>query len=414
MSDELENLIHNIANDLETPGVEKVHELAASRKLRKHAARNTVGITAIIAVVAGIAFLFLEPRATELATGDATLEVSPTVAADSAPKPVIDTRVHQGDLQRRLISTPRWFAIERIGIPESAFPESEIISFTKQQVGFSNCKGISYDITWMVEDGFSVDRPTPIDPNAEVPAIGCPEPADGMLLASITSGLEVRVEANPDGTIRLTSPEWEVLLSANPSGDEKFIYRSLALDDAASLAEARGLEWREVRADDQPLDIDDGFVPGRVNFTTRDGYVIHVRTDDEVESSHRGPIRKSTTTTIAPPDESAPTGGVPAGSMDDVLYLQSADSLFHGNILSTLPAMQASRCPALQPLTTGAGFDVFVPEAFEEFVETSPCGLSVVLRTDGSITVFGETEDERRSALAKAAELGLNVSVEAG
>lgn len=291
--DELEDLINNIADDFDAPGVEHIHAIAASRKQKRQVATKVGGVAAIVLLIAGLGFWVTRPDPTELATGDDA--ASSSVADDSAPVE-FDDWDSIPLVQRRLINTNRWFVTSRQGIPESSHPGGERVSFSDNMIAFSNCEWIIYDITW-TQDGFTVERQTPKDPNAEVTLEGCEDPIDGVFLTPMPSGLEVKVVANADRTISLTSSEWQLTLSAmGPRDDDTRIYISLPLEEAAALAEANGLEWRVVHIDGEDQRIDAALKPERLNFTTQGGIVIHVRSDAELAALSGA--ETTTTTTI--------------------------------------------------------------------------------------------------------------------
>lgn len=292
--DDVENLINNIADDFEAPGVEQIHAIAASRKQKRQLATKVGGAAAIVLLIAGLGFWATRPEPTKVATGDDADSAS--VANDSAPIE-FDEWESIPLVQRRLINTNRWFVTSRQGIPESSHPGSERVNFSDNMIAFSNCEGIIYDISW-TQKGFLVERPTPVDPNADRDSMGCEGAIDGIVQTPMPTGLDVTVKANADQTISLTSSEWQLTLSAmGPGDDDTRIYISLPVDEAAALAEANGLDWRVVHIDGQDQRIDASVKLDRVNFTTQGGIVIHVRSDAEL-AALSGPETTTTTTIV--------------------------------------------------------------------------------------------------------------------
>ena len=313
--DEVENLINNIADDFEAPDVKHIHAIAASRKQTRQTATKISGAAAVALLIAGLGFWVTRPEPiTKLATGNETASTSTPVANDSPPVEIDET----GSIpvvQRRLVNTNRWFVDSRVGIPDSANSTGERVVFGDTQIGFLNCEGVSYDIAW-TRDGFTVDRKTYVDPSVPVPGVGCDEPIDGVFLTPMPAGLEVKVVANADRTITLTSSEWQLTLSAiGPGDDDTRIYVSLPIDEAAALAETNGLAWRVVHLDGQDQPIRLVTRADRVNFTVQSGIVIHVRSDAEL-AGHSGP-ETTTTTIVQPADQYVSLPVEEAGALAD-------------------------------------------------------------------------------------------------
>ncbi len=302
MTDEFEEEIFGEMDDIRgdnrvaIPGVGHIHRQVATQQRR-------AGFALAALVIAGVAgFWATRTDSTELATGDEAVTADTmqaqssndagSVADDSAPTqiaPLSETRL-------RLAATPSWFVVASEGVPDSEFRDA--VSFVDNHIILGSCLGAPYDIEW-TQDGFTVVRPTPIDPNVPVPLIGCPEPS-GMQLATMRPGLSVSAFANSDGTIDLVSAEWKVTLSANPDNDALFIYRSLPEAEAAALAEERGWRWRVVHRDGVDLGYTLDYDGKWLNFSVRDGIVIHVRTDDQLGTADAPQV--TTTTTLEPAD----------------------------------------------------------------------------------------------------------------
>ncbi len=322
MTDEFEEEIFGEMDDIRgdnrvaIPGVGHIHRQVATQQRR-------AGFALAALVIAGVAgFWATRTDSTELATGDEAVTADTmqaqssndagSVADDSAPTqiaPLSETRL-------RLAATPSWFVVASEGVPDSEFRDA--VSFVDNHIILGSCLGAPYDIEW-TQDGFTVVRPTPIDPSVPVPLIGCPEPS-GMQLATMRPGLSVSAFANSDGTIDLVSAEWKVTLSANPDNDALFIYRSLPEAEAAALAEERGWRWRVVHRDGVDLGYTFDYDGKRLNFSVRDGIVIHVRTDDELGTPEAPQV---TTTTIV----AGPTGQYLSLTVEEAVALADSNGL---------------------------------------------------------------------------------------
>ncbi len=98
MSDEVEDLINNIADDFDAPDVEHIHTIAASRKQKRQAATRISGVVAIVFLIAGFGIWLNQPESTRMATfgdGDTPTE-SPAVASDSPPLVVLGHEQDRG------------------------------------------------------------------------------------------------------------------------------------------------------------------------------------------------------------------------------------------------------------------------------------------------------------------------------
>ncbi len=219
MNDEPDNLFDRIAEDLVVPDVSQVHKRAALREIRQQQIRRTVLASAVVVIVAGIAWSVTRPGTSQVATsvgeeattnvGEVASSVGEEATSVGGDSPVtVDDKPDENTTREVLMAGSSWLPTDRSGVPTTFVNEG--VSFPgPTELTFGSCALAFYTIEW-VDDGFVIVGPR--NPESPIPDIGCGEGQEGVILIPVAFGGKVLVIDNGDSTFTLSADSWSLKL----------------------------------------------------------------------------------------------------------------------------------------------------------------------------------------------------------
>ena len=289
MTDEVETVINNIADDLTKPDVAHIHAIAAKRKQKRQTAGKVGGAAVVAFLVAGVGLWAIgrgDSGSTRLDTASGNTAAASS-ATDEIPVPTTS------DPDGTFGGTPA------VGVGTY----DDFISLPVAEAGaFAEMEGVEWRV--IVLDGESQE-----DGDDLVP---------GRLNFTVENGIVVRVQSDEDLLRNIIDSTDETPTTAAPSAAG--IYLLLSIEEASDLADSQGEVWRVIEIDDVDQTVTADRLPGRLTFYVENGIVVEVRVEgDDAE--------------IVAPSTTAPTPVDPAATSTTVAETSNTS---HGDVPATV------------------------------------------------------------------------------
>jgi hypothetical protein len=312
MSDRIDTLINELADDLDTPGINTIRERAAAQQERRHTAKlAAAAVVALFAAVGAITWL-TEPEPTNVATDGQATEPEAENKTPSEPSPV-DPAVSAALTESELLN---WMTLNSLRPRSDPFVTFHALHGGTSQAGpmqglglslFASATDDGYELVLRTSAGCGpllqfgliqfegtriqfLPRQSPEsielifnDANnlcAPIPSELLNDVlfADTFTIYPTTQGLTLAGSSNiiqfqlTDLLGNRIDPIFELPDATNP-------YVGLTIEEAGALADANGRFWRVAVLDGvtQPARLI--FLPDRLNFNVVDSIVIAAPTD---------------------------------------------------------------------------------------------------------------------------------------